>query len=293
MVQEALLEHLLVQPRAVESGRHAQLDVAAQCVVAGRRHDPVRVIALVQHQALEHHLAVEPDRLAVDAHRTQCGVAGGRVDHVAGAVEQGDGNVVQVRAPAAHSRRRCSGTGRSRRGARSRSAPHSALAIAPPASLRVARRRISGALPVSGCSRRMTLLARSGVSRGRRSARFGHRLQPHRLPDPGGAHVDGPARAVLPRLLAARLRALAGVAGADGDHRRVSGRRHAVQVAGEGREPAAVAPHLDPVHPHGGVVVDRLEVQQHAPARPGGGNGHAAAVPHGVEKVVVLDAREP
>ena len=39
VVQEALLEHLLVQARVVESRRHAQLDVAPQRLVAGRRHE--------------------------------------------------------------------------------------------------------------------------------------------------------------------------------------------------------------------------------------------------------------
>ena len=68
VVQEALLEHLLVEARAVEACRHAQLDVAAQRRVRRRGHDAFRVVALIQHQALKHHLAVEPDRLAIDAH---------------------------------------------------------------------------------------------------------------------------------------------------------------------------------------------------------------------------------
>ena len=106
--------------------------------------------------------------------RAQGGVGGRLVDHVTDAVEQGDGDVVEVRvAGRPQKRRRSAGIGRSRRGARSRSAAHSARAISPPASLSVARRRSPGALPVIGCSRRMTPPATSGVSRGRRSAGSG------------------------------------------------------------------------------------------------------------------------
>ena len=64
VVQEALLEHLLVQAGAVEAGRQAELDVAPQRLVGGRGQDAVGIEALVEHQPLEDDLAVDLDRLA-------------------------------------------------------------------------------------------------------------------------------------------------------------------------------------------------------------------------------------
>ncbi len=46
---------------------------------------------------------------------------------------------------------------------------------------------------------------------------------------------------------------------------------------------------LDAVHPHGGVVVHRLEVQQHPLPRPALRHPDGAAVPHGGVEVRVAD----
>ena len=90
VVEEALLEDLLVQPRAVEARGLAQLDVADQRLVAGRGHDAVRVVALVEHQPLEDGLAVDLDGLAVDGDAAQAGVALHAVHHRAVGVQQLD-----------------------------------------------------------------------------------------------------------------------------------------------------------------------------------------------------------
>ncbi len=182
--------------------------------------------------------------------------------------------------------------GKSSCGDRSRSAAHSARTTSPCASLRTARSRVPGALWLIGCSRRRMPLATSGVMRGRRSASVGHRLHPHRLPDAGGAHVDGAGRPVFARLLAARLRLRAAVTCAHDQRHRVARLGDAVQVARKGRKAAAVAAHFHAVDPHGSVIVHGLEVQQHAPPAPGGRDRHAAPVPDGVEVVEVLHARE-
>ena len=79
MVEEPLLEHLLVQPCAVESGSHRQLDVRPQRRVVGGRHYPVMVVTLVQDQPLEHDLAVQEHPVAVDGDRPQTGVTGDAV----------------------------------------------------------------------------------------------------------------------------------------------------------------------------------------------------------------------
>ncbi len=53
MVQEALLEHFLVQPGAVETGFQAELDIVDQRLLAGGGQDAVGVKSLVEHQSLE------------------------------------------------------------------------------------------------------------------------------------------------------------------------------------------------------------------------------------------------
>ena len=123
VVQEALLEHLLVQPRAVEAGGHAELDVVDQRLVARRGQDAVGVVALVEHQALEHGLAVELDACArrlqrcAGRHSSSRGRAPGRRSRPArSSGHTGCGS------PGDHRRRRSAGIARSSRGAKSRSA---------------------------------------------------------------------------------------------------------------------------------------------------------------------------
>ena len=70
------------------------------------------------------------------------------------------------------------------------------------------------------------------------------------------------------------------------------GAGHVAQVAAEGREAAAVASHLDAVHPHRRVMIHRLEVQQRASPGPCHRDGHFAPIPDGFQEVVVADARE-
>ena len=257
--------------------------MSRRALVAGRGHDAVGIVALVEHQPLEDRLAVDLDRLAVDGEAAQPGVAARAVDHVASGVEQVDVQVVQVRVfdrpqPAA-----LGGMGRSRRGTKSASAAHSAATTSPASSFRVARRRSPAACRVSGCSRRIMLLATSGVMRGRRRA-LGHGFQPDRLPDAGGADVDRASGAVFAGLLAARLRRAVIVARAHDDRDRLAGLGDTAQVAGEGRKAAAMAPDFHAVDPHGRIVIDRLEVQQHAPPGPVGRDRHLAPVPDGVRK---------
>ncbi len=66
-----------------------------QGLVAGGGQDAVRVVALVEHQALEEHFAVELDFIAFDRNAAQAGIAGGLVDDCAGSVQQDQIQVVQ------------------------------------------------------------------------------------------------------------------------------------------------------------------------------------------------------
>ena len=68
VIEQARLEDLHVQSRAVEACRHRQLHVPAQRVVGGRGVDAVRIVALVKHEPLVHGLMVDLDRVAVHAH---------------------------------------------------------------------------------------------------------------------------------------------------------------------------------------------------------------------------------
>ena len=62
MIKEAFLKDFLMQARAIEAGRDTQFNVFNQRGIARRRHDAVRVIALVEHQTLENRLPIDLDR---------------------------------------------------------------------------------------------------------------------------------------------------------------------------------------------------------------------------------------
>ena len=80
-----------------------------------------------------------------------------------------------------------------------------------------------------------------------------------------------------------------GVAGADHDRGLLARLGDLAQVGAERREAATVPDHLDAVHPHGRVVVDRLEVEYGVLAGPLGRDRHGRPVPNGFEEVDVLD----
>ena len=75
VIEDPLFKHLLVQPGAVEAGHQAQLDVFHQRLFRRGSQDAVAVISLIEHQALEHGLAVDLYGLAVDGYAPQADVA--------------------------------------------------------------------------------------------------------------------------------------------------------------------------------------------------------------------------
>src|ERR1700730_1764147 len=66
MIKETLLEDFLMQPRAVKAYGHTQFDIAAQGFIAGSSHNPIGVVTLIEHQALEQFLAVQCNGLSFD-----------------------------------------------------------------------------------------------------------------------------------------------------------------------------------------------------------------------------------
>lgn len=116
-----------------------------------------------------------------------------------------------------------------------------------------------------------------------------HRLEPDGLPDPGRPGVVAAVVEVLRRLLAAGLRAVPAVPRADDNGCLLAGLGDLAEVGAERREPTAVPHHLDVVHPHGRVVVHRLEVQYGVLAGPVGRDRDGRPVPDGLHEVDVLD----
>jgi len=97
MVEETLLEHLLMQPRTIEAGGHAQLDVSAQCLIGRRGEDAVRVMPLIEHEPLEDRFPVQLDDRPLDADPTQPRVAGRPIHDDAVPFHQRDVEVIQER----------------------------------------------------------------------------------------------------------------------------------------------------------------------------------------------------
>ena len=97
MIQEAFFKDLLMQARAVEARRHAQLNIFYQRGVAGRGHDAIGIIALIQHQPLEDRGPIDLDCHAFDADAAHAGIAGRAVNHGAGCIHQLNRQVIQMR----------------------------------------------------------------------------------------------------------------------------------------------------------------------------------------------------
>ena len=85
---------------------------------------------------------------------------------------------------------------------------------------------------------------------------------------------------------------VARVSGAEDDGGLAAQLGGVAQVAGEAREAAAVASDFLAVHPHGRLIVNRLEMQQDFTVVPFGGDGDFAPVPHRFHEIDVLDARQ-
>jgi hypothetical protein len=260
--EEALLEHFLVQARAVEAGCLRELDIAPQVVVRRCRPDAVGVEALVEHESLEQDLSINKDRDAVDRDGTQPGVASAAVDHRAGSVDELELEVVEVGIPGR--------PGPSRRGGDREIETRNEV-------------RIGGALPGAdsgavafevGVHSHASPVADDGKLQAEPAARqvggdpgtlepcLGDGLHPHRLPDARRPGVVAARVREGGGLLALGLGGTVVVASAHDDECLVSRLRDSREVRRDRRRAAAVTRHFHTVHPDRRVVVDRLEMQE-------------------------------
>ena len=278
VIEEALLEDLLMQARAIEAAGHGQFDVAHQRGVAGRGVDAVGVEALVEHRALEDGLAVDQEAVAVQAHGAQARVA---VDNV---LAVGERQVVQAAAadlPQVHlgqrQRQLCATAG----------ALDGRLAHGPAlvAGLHAQRARAAKARVDP-----QRALVHVGVELDVFYMGLGRELQPHRLPDAGGAGVVASMREEQLALLAAGDERVALVVlGVDGQD--VLACLHRVgHVKAEGHIAALVRAHGAAVDERLARVVDRAEVQHDAACGLRLGQRERAAVPNALHEVLVADA---
>ena len=74
-VEEARLKDFFVQTCAVEAQLHRMQDVVFQIVIGRRRVNAVRVEALIQHPATEHHASVDAEGSAHQRHAPQAEIA--------------------------------------------------------------------------------------------------------------------------------------------------------------------------------------------------------------------------
>ena len=261
-------------------------------LVARRGHQRLWPVALVQHQPLEHRLAVDQDLVAGDRHRPQTGVAVDAVDHRAAVVDDHRPQVVQVRV-----------------GRRPKPPPIVRHGEGQPWTEVEAEVGLGGddlALVVAehdSDAVARTAGADLGVDRERGAGRVrrdlepaqvnrGNRLEPHGLPDARWCECSCTPGSrtrwtACPRAWTScgRSRARTVI-----DASRPRGHRVG-DVDGERAEAAAVPTDLDLIDPHGRVVVDGAEVEQHALPGPLDRHRHGAAIPDGVQEVGVLPPR--
>ena len=280
VVEEAGLEYLLMQARAVEAGREAQLDVAHESGLVRGRVDAVRVEALVEHKTLENRSAVEQNTHAVDRNLAQARVA------LHGILAEGERQIIQV----ARARIPEMNLGESERYGRhavlrldGRLAARTALEEglhgenAGPAQLGLDGQRPGGDIREVFDALYIALR---------------HKLEPHRLPDAGRAGVVAVVGIEKLALLAVGLLAGAVVVdGADGQAVLALGAQSR-DIKAERRVAAAVGSGLFAVDIDVGLVVNRAEVQQDAARELLLCHGERAQIPHGGDEVLAADAGE-
>ena len=286
VIQEALLKHLLVQPRAVEAHRHGQLDVALQVVVRRRGVNAVRVKALIEHKALEHLFVVDANGAVAQRHRAQTEIAFGKVDGLS-ALDERILQIVQLRLadfPQMHFIHRQRHVHRITGGVRHGGADLAAAVKRGELHLRVGDIAGERQIDVDDAAQI------GGAHLDGFDISLGHLLDPNRLPDAGGAGVIAAVRIVFFALLAAGLHA--------GDHQidcvdhqqvvavdhRVGDIQHKAGVA------ADVGLEFFAVDPSGRLIIHRFKVEQGAAAA--FRQVHSAAVPDAAHEILVFNAGE-
>ena len=213
-VEEAGLEHLLVQACAVEAHGHGAQDVVLQFVIGGGGVNAVGIEALIKDQALEHRLAVDFAGVAVQHNAAQAEIGLHFIDGFA-VQFQGDRQIVQI--GLAHIPQ--VGVGQLQR-----QGDVPAVALRTAFALRIAFEGSGNAqFCAGGGTIDLGFDQHGGIGDVGRQANVHDAggvgpLQPYRLPDAGGAGVRAAMGVVFCALLAAGLFAAAQVViGADDD----------------------------------------------------------------------------
>src|SRR6266571_8457500 len=251
-VQPARILRLLVLAGAVEAERLRELDVAPDRRVAGRSQKAAWEVALVENQALQERLAVQPEAAVSGFDLAQPEMAVDTVCSLAVLIDQRGFELVEPgriwmprhRMIQLH----LASAGRS-------GPPAHDGAVESRDQLRLTL-GLELEIDQPGCQVRAHPKAPDVARR--------QRLQPHRLPDARRRRVEDALRALGPVLLAARDRPVAErVYGLDDEHV-VPSARDVRDVGGERAVAALMAGDLDVVDPDGAAVVDRPEMQEQA-----------------------------
>ena len=293
MVEEAFFKDFLVQARPVEACGHAQFDVADQGFVAGRGHNAIRIVALIQHKPLKDHFAVDLDRFAVEGDAAQPSIAVGAVDHHAIFVEQLNLHGVEMGVLRRPQAAEVVGNGQSQM----RREVGSGGYFGADDDIFTAVESDANALARFGIAYRLFdaegVVGNIGRDARALQMRHRHRFQPDGLPDAGCARIETAIGCVLANgLLATRLYRAMVVASAYDNSDALPGFGDVRQVTGEAGKAAAMATDLDAVDPNGGVIIYGLKVEQGVTVTPFGRNRDGAAIPHGIHKVEMVHAGE-
>ena len=251
VIQESFLKNLLMEPCPVEAGVHGEPDVLLQRLIGGSRIDAVRIEALVQHQPLEHGLAVDQEALPVQPDFPHAEIA------VHPVFLEGKLQVIQpsgARFPEVQLGQRQFQD----------SVPRHSLYLCLAADFAFIKGfGAQSSRSLGHCVDGQEALRDVGIIKHLFDMGLGEELQPYGLPDSRGPGVIAAAGVVVAALFSLALRAAAVVV------RHIQG-QHVLplsgilgDVKGERDISALVAPGLLPVYPEMALVIHRAEVQAH------------------------------
>src|SRR5258707_10898637 len=96
MIEEPFFKYFLMEPRAVEPCGLAQFNILSQSVIARRSKNSIRVISLVQHQALKKSLTIQLDRFPLNRDAAQPRIATDAINHISLLIQQLNLQIVEV-----------------------------------------------------------------------------------------------------------------------------------------------------------------------------------------------------
>ena len=275
-----------MQPRAVEAHLHGKKNIVFQRLIRGRGINTVGIEPLVQHQALEHGLAVYQAFFSVKGNGAQGEIAVRRILNRAFLFQR---QLQIVKVGLAGGPEVLFFHFQQKPGVR---AVH-------PGAARALERALEGGLGAEfhapGVPRNQRIHKKRAVFRIRDVLRrFDingvHPFQPHRLPDARGAGVGAAIGRIAVGLLAEGLPAFPlAIVRAD-DQRVFPAVKGGGDFEGEGGVPPFMHAHALAVHPGFAAVIHRPQMQQHALALRFRGQIKGAPIPDGGHKILIVYA---